>query len=84
MHQAARRFFHVYYCSKPPRPCPAGNRILAPADVLRFVPVCRTAWYNGVKSGLFPQPVALGKRARGYRVEDVRALIDRLNAGQEA
>lgn len=52
--------------------------------MLRFVPVCRTAWYNGVKSGLFPQPVALGKRARGYRVEDVRALIDRLNAGQEA
>ena len=54
------------------------------SDVLRIVPVCRTAWYNGVKSGLFPQPVALGKRARGYRVEDVRALIARINAGQGA
>lgn len=54
------------------------------ADVLKLVPVCKTAWYNGIRSGDFPQPVALGKRARGYRVEDVRALIDRLNAGQGA
>ena len=54
------------------------------ADVLRLVPICRTSWYNRVRSGEFPQPVALGKRARGYRVEDVRALIDRLNAGEGA
>ncbi|WP_448343518.1 helix-turn-helix transcriptional regulator [Desulfovibrio piger] len=67
-----------------PAPVLPETGFLRLADVLRFVPVCRTAWYNGVKSGLFPQPVALGKRARGYRVEDVRALIDRLNAGQEA
>ena len=65
-----------------PAPVLPETGFLRLADVLRFVPVCRTAWYNGVKSGRFPQPVALGKRARGYRVEDVRALIDRLNAGQ--
>lgn len=67
-----------------PAPALPETGFLRLADVLKFVPVCRTAWYNGVKSGLFPQPVALGKRARGYRVEDVRGLIDRLNAGQEA
>ena len=67
-----------------PAPVLPETGFLRLADVLRFVPVCRTAWYNGVKPGLFPQPVALGKRARGYRVEDVRALIDRLNAGQGA
>lgn len=33
------------------------------ADVLRFVPVCKTAWYAGVKSGKFPKPIALGARA---------------------
>lgn len=53
-------------------------------DVLRFVPVCKTAWYAGIKSGKFPKPVALGTRARGYRVADIRALIERLNAGGEA
>lgn len=54
------------------------------ADVLRLVPVCKTVWYAGVKSGKFPKPVALGARARGYRVADIRALIERLNAGEEA
>lgn len=54
------------------------------ADVLKLVPVCKTSWYNRVRSGEFPPPVPLGKRARGYRVEDVRALIARLNAGQGA
>lgn len=67
-----------------PRPTLPETGFLRLADVLRFVPVCRTAWYNGVKSGLYPKPVPLGKRARAYRVEDVRALIDRLNAGQGA
>ena len=67
-----------------PAPVLPETGFLRLADVLLFVPVCRTAWYNGVKSGLFPQPVALGKRARGYRVEDVRALIDCLNAGEGA
>lgn len=67
-----------------PAPALPETGFLRLADVLKFVPVCKTAWYNGIRSGYFPQPVALGKRARGYRVEDVRALIDRLNAGQGA
>lgn len=65
-----------------PAPILPETGFLRLADVLKLVPVCKTAWYNGVRSGEFPQPVALGKRARGYRVEDVRALIDRLNAGE--
>lgn len=67
-----------------PAPSLPETGFLRLADVLRFVPVCRTAWYNGVKSGLYPKPVPLGKRARAYRVADIRALIDRLNAGQGA
>lgn len=67
-----------------PAPVLPETGFLRLADVLKLVPVCKTAWYNGVRSGEFPQPVALGKRARGYRAEDVRALIDRLNAGEGA
>lgn len=67
-----------------PAPILPETGFLRLADVLKLVPVCKTAWYNGIRSGDFPQPVALGKRARGYRVEDVHALIDRLNAGQGA
>lgn len=54
------------------------------ADVLKIVPVGKTAWYQGVKEGRFPAPVKLSKRASGYRVEDIRALIDTLSAGKGA
>ena len=50
------------------------------AQVLTFIPVGRTRWYEGVKRGEYPAPVALSKRAKGYRVAEIRALIARLNA----
>ncbi len=67
-----------------PAPTLPETGFLRLADVLKFVPVCKTAWYAGVKSGKFPKPIALGARARGYRVADIRSLIERLNAGGEA
>lgn len=54
------------------------------SDVLKIIPVAKTAWYQGVKEGRFPAPVKLTKRASGYRVGDIRALIDRLEAGEGA
>lgn len=39
-------------------------------------PVCRSTWYAGVKSGRYPRPVKLGERCTGWRVEDIRALIE--------
>lgn len=52
-------------------------------DVLKFIPFKKTRWYKGIKTGEFPQPVALGPRAKGYRAEDIRALIERLSQGEE-
>ena len=54
-------------------------------EVLRFIPYKKTRWYAGLKTGEFPQPVALGPRAKAYRAEDIRALIERIStqgAGQ--
>jgi len=39
------------------------------------VPVCKSTWWAGVKSGRFPSPVKLGPRTTAWRVEDIRALI---------
>ena len=52
-------------------------------DVLKFIPFKKTRWYAGLKTGEFPQPVALGPRAKAYRVEDIRALIERLGSQSE-
>ena len=41
------------------------------------IPVCKSTWWEGVKSGRYPKPVkSLGLRITAWRVEDIRALID--------
>lgn len=40
-------------------------------------PVSRSTWWEGVRSGRYPQPVKLGPRITAWRVEDIRALIAR-------
>ncbi|MCS0599339.1 AlpA family phage regulatory protein [Massilia agri] len=41
------------------------------------VPVCKSTWWAGVKSGRFPSPVKIGPRTTVWRVEDIRAFIER-------
>jgi predicted DNA-binding transcriptional regulator AlpA len=45
------------------------------AGIPRIIPVKKTCWWEGVKSGRFPKPVKLGRRITVWRVEDIRALI---------
>jgi prophage regulatory protein len=51
-------------------------QIIAP---LGPIPVSRSTWWSGVKSGRYPKPVKLGPRVTAWRIEDIRALIE--NAG---
>jgi prophage regulatory protein len=48
--------------------------ILAPSGP---IPVGRSTWWAGVKSGRFPKPVKLGPRTTAWKVEDIRALIEK-------
>ena len=42
-----------------------------------IIPVSRSKWWAGVKSGLYPQPIRTrGPRITAWRVEDIRALIE--------
>lgn len=45
-----------------------------------IVPVCKSTWWNGVKDGRFPKPVKLGPRTTAWKVEDIRALVERFAA----
>jgi len=40
-----------------------------------IVPVSRSSWWAGVRSGKYPKPIKLGPRTTVWRVEDIRALI---------
>lgn len=43
-----------------------------------IIPVKKTCWWAGVKTGRFPNPVKLGPRVTAWRVEDIRNLIESL------
>lgn len=53
-------------------------------QVLKFVPIGKTAWYNGVKEGRFPKPIQLSARTAVYRAQDIATLIDKISQGQGA
>ncbi len=42
-----------------------------------IIPVSKSTWWAGVKTGRYPKPVkTLGQRITAWRVEDIRALIE--------
>jgi len=45
-------------------------------QVLKFIPVSRSSWWAGVKTGKYPKPYKLGERTTCWKSEDVRALIN--------
>jgi predicted DNA-binding transcriptional regulator AlpA len=48
-------------------------------DVLSVIPVGKTCWWEGVKSGRFPKPVKLSARCTAWRAEDIWQLIKSLS-----
>ncbi len=40
------------------------------------IPVSKSTWWVGVKSGRYPQPIKLGRRITAWRAEDIRKLIE--------
>ncbi|WP_406857568.1 AlpA family phage regulatory protein [Alsobacter sp. KACC 23698] len=48
--------------------------ILAPRGP---IPVSKSTWWAGISRGRYPQPVKLGPRISAWRVEDIRALIEK-------
>jgi len=47
--------------------------------ILAHIPVSRSTWWAGVKSGKYPAPVkSLGANITAWRAEEIAALIARL------
>jgi len=53
------------------------NDLLRLPQVLEIVPVSRSAWYAGVKKGVYPASVKIGLRATAWRRRDLEALTSR-------
>ncbi|MBV6500987.1 MAG: hypothetical protein CJBNEKGG_03481 [Prosthecobacter sp.] len=49
------------------------------SQVLIVIPVGKTCWWEGVKSGRFPKPIKLTERCTAWRAEDIHELIKALS-----
>ncbi|MFZ3208516.1 MAG: AlpA family phage regulatory protein [Geobacteraceae bacterium] len=41
-----------------------------------IIPVSKSSWWAGVKSGRYPKPIKLGERTTCWNVIDIRQLIN--------
>lgn len=44
--------------------------------VLKLIPVSRSNWWQGVKTGRYPAPVKLSERVTCWRTSDILTLIE--------
>lgn len=54
------------------------QRLLRINQVLALVPVGRSSWWEGCRTGRYPKPVKLGPRTTAWRAEDIAAFIENL------
>lgn len=52
------------------------ERLLRLPEVLKLIPVSRSSWWNGVKSGKYPAGRKLSERTTVWLYSSVMALID--------
>ncbi|MFG1298002.1 helix-turn-helix transcriptional regulator [Xanthobacter variabilis] len=55
------------------------EKLLRLSEIIRPhgpIPVARSTWWAGVKSGRFPRPVKLGARAVAWRASDISQLVE--------
>ena len=55
---------------------PPRERLLRIRDVLQRLPISRTSLYDGIKIGLYPAPVQVGKRTVAWRESEINELIN--------
>lgn len=53
------------------------ERLIRLPEVLERLPVSKSTWWEGVRTGRYPQPVKLGSRLTCWRLVDILEIVDR-------
>jgi predicted DNA-binding transcriptional regulator AlpA len=53
-----------------------GNKKTNP-PIQGLIPVSRTVWFAGIKSGIYPPPIKLGPRTHVWRYSDIQDFISK-------
>lgn len=51
-------------------------------QILELIPVGKSTWWDGVKSGRYPKAVKLSPNCTAWKAEDIHALIQELSKQQ--
>jgi len=54
----------------------SNNGFLRLPEVLKLIPVSKSTWWAGVKSGRYPPSVKLGERITAWKAKDIKAYIE--------
>ena len=52
------------------------------STVLQVIPVSRSSWWQGVKSGKYPAAIKISANTTAWKAEDIRDLIAQLSGSQ--
>lgn len=59
------------------------RRLLRLRQVLEIIPIGKSTWWAGVKSGRYPQPLKLGPKTTVWLAADIYSLVDGMTAKKE-
>lgn len=60
-------------------PSSARDRLIRLPEVLQLIPVSRSAFYAGMKLGIYPKPKRIGKRTVAWSEAEAQACIAEMN-----
>lgn len=49
--------------------------------VLKIIPVSKSTWWDGCKTGRFPKPYNLGGRVTAWRISEIMDCVQRFTKG---
>lgn len=55
------------------------SALLRLPQVLELIPISRSAWFAGCKSGRYPKPIKLGSRTSVWKSSDIQDLLSRIS-----
>jgi prophage regulatory protein len=54
------------------------DKLLRLPEVLKFFPISKSAWYQGIAEGKYPKSIQLGARTVAWKLSDIQKLIEDL------
>ena len=47
-----------------------------------IIPISKSAWWEGVKQGKYPQPIKIGSNTTVWRSDDIQQLVNQICDGE--